>query len=260
MTLLELLLALALCGLLMTATGASLHLFGQLRNRSHAQVSEKQIVRALLDQMARDVRSVCRPALPLVPDDSDVRRIDTSPKLEQSLNLHRSELNVADAPVRPIEFTGTSRWISIHTQYQPPSMADSNPGNQLTNDADPGHHVVWWNGGSLAVPVASDGFRIFERRLKTTTGRTGPAHASFEVTSGIARDTLETEVLAQGYQLGFRYFDGANWRDSWDSHQERQLPRAVELRVVRNDVVAGMSVVALSNRLSSSQNIAEARP
>lgn len=246
MTLLELLLALALCGLLMAAAGSSLHLFGQLRNRSQASVAENQTVRVLLEQMARDVRSVCRPARRLTQGEGNVGT-KTMPSIEKSLNLHRTEIDIVDNPVRPIELAGTSRWMSLHTEHLPPSNQPSTTNLPVSKDSGSGHHVVWWNGESVAIPVASDGFRMTERRFKTASGRLGPAHSWFDVSSASQRDVIEADTLALGYELRFRYFDGERWREAWDSHLEQQLPQAVELRVLRNRVTAGMLVVALAD-------------
>lgn len=46
----------------------------------------------------------------------------------------------------------------------------------------------------------------------------------------IAADQQDTEPLApEVTELGFRYFDGTEWLDSWDSSESGELPVAVEI-------------------------------
>ncbi|MFO0976965.1 MAG: hypothetical protein U0996_11245 [Planctomycetaceae bacterium] len=200
--------------------GSSLHPFRQLRNRSQAMSRRTRLFGRLLEQMAEMMRSVCRPAWRLTQGEGNVGT-KTMPSIEKSLNSFtiEREIDIADNPVRPIELAGTSRWMSLHTEHLPPSNQPSITNLPVSKDSGSGHHVVWWNGESVAIPVAaSDGFRMTERRFKTASGRLGPAHSWFDVSSASPRDVIEAETLALGYELRFRYFDGERWREAWDSH------------------------------------------
>ncbi len=250
MTLLELLLALALCGLLMSATGASLHLMMQLRNRSQTQVSETQTIRALLDQIARDLRSVRR-----ISDVEGVTRRE-NPRLEQSLDLRKSQLNLHTSSVVPVELIGTSTWLSLHTDHSESSVhaGSTASGQRAPQLALPQHtdglHVVWWNGDSRTIPYASDGFRVLETRVQGLREFSGPARASFPVTQNGERSILNAEPLTIGAAIRFRYFDGVAWRESWDSTELRCLPRAIECRVQLGREKSESMVIALSTAAS----------
>ncbi len=257
MTLLELLLALALCGLLMTATGASLHLMMQLRSRSQTQISESQTIRALLDQMARDLRSVRRIS------EIDNAADNAVPRLEQTLDLRKSLLNLHSSPVVPVELIGTSTWLSLHTDHSDSSFhAVSTVSGQGVSQSEAlqhtdGLHVVWWNGDSRMIPYASDGFRILEARVQGLREYSGPARVSFPVTQNGDRSTLSAEPLTSGADIRFRYFDGVVWRESWDSMELRCLPRAIECRVQLGRGKSESMVIALSTTalLTSSREL-----
>lgn len=250
MTLLELLLALALCGLLMTATGTSLHLMMQLRSRSQAQIADTQTIRALLDQVARDLRSVRRVAV--TQRGSQV----PEPRLEQNLDLRKSLLNLQASSVVPVELIGADSWLSVHSERQEHSNSAGSAvtsrdasQNAASHLAD-GLHVIWWNGGSRAIPYASDGFRLLEARVQGPRQLSGPSRISFPVTPHRDRTTLFADPLTAGAQLRFRYFDGVEWRDSWDSTECGCLPQAVECRVTLGRDQSESMVIALAANAS----------
>lgn len=61
---------------------------------------------------------------------------------------------------------------------------------------------------------------VRERPLELTPV-SGPVH----------RDESIVEVAADVIYLNFRYFDGSDWLETWDSTQTRRLPKAVEVTV-----------------------------
>lgn len=61
---------------------------------------------------------------------------------------------------------------------------------------------------------------VRERPLELTPP-SGPMHRDEDITE-IARDVVF---------INFRYYDGSDWLDSWDSTQTRKLPKAVEVTV-----------------------------
>jgi len=61
---------------------------------------------------------------------------------------------------------------------------------------------------------------VRERPLELT-GVNGP----------VRRDESIAEVSADVVYVNFRYFDGSEWLESWDSTQTRKLPKAVEVTV-----------------------------
>lgn len=259
MTLLELLLALALCGLLMTATGASLHLMIQLRARSQTQISETQTIRAVLDRVARDLRSVRRIS------DTDDAAASSEPRLEQDLDLRRTRLDLQAPDMVPVELSGTATWLSLQTDstdsaLHAGSMAMLQGASQspLLNHAD-GLHVIWWNGEPRMIPYAGDDFRILETRVQGLREVTGPSRVCFPVTQQDERPILFAEPLTSGAQIRFRYFDGVVWRDSWDSTECRCLPRAVECRVTlgRDKSESIVIAIATNSTLPASQGLSQ---
>lgn len=44
-------------------------------------------------------------------------------------------------------------------------------------------------------------------------------------------EPTETEIAPEVVSLNFRYHDGDDWQDSWDSSTDKQLPRAVEISI-----------------------------
>ncbi|MBV8878889.1 MAG: prepilin-type N-terminal cleavage/methylation domain-containing protein [Planctomycetaceae bacterium] len=51
------------------------------------------------------------------------------------------------------------------------------------------------------------------------------------VNGPVRRDESISEVSADVVFVNFRYFDGSDWLESWDSTQVRKLPKAVEVTV-----------------------------
>lgn len=51
------------------------------------------------------------------------------------------------------------------------------------------------------------------------------------VNGPVRRDESIVEVSADVVYVNFRYFDGSEWLESWDSTQVRKLPKAVEVTV-----------------------------
>jgi hypothetical protein len=59
----------------------------------------------------------------------------------------------------------------------------------------------------------------------------------------IQRDTDVVEISRDVAFLNFRYFDGTQWQDSWDSTQSGTLPQAVEATVYVRGEWRGQEVV-----------------
>jgi hypothetical protein len=81
-------------------------------------------------------------------------------------------------------------------------------------------------------PLSSEQLRILQENLTVSRPTTGLARRARDLYSQsetgetpASEDLLAPEVT----EISFRYFDGTNWTDAWDSQATGALPRAVEM-------------------------------
>lgn len=270
----ELLLALMLCGMVMSAAFAAVHLSWKYRSAGETQVEQSQVMRGVLQDMALDLRSAVVPPVPQQIDD-ELAEIATLPdevvaafkiaaRKESSAltGLAEIEERVLEfnsiEPVDPVHFYGEPDFFVVLSGSPNYRFAASHDGAGVNSTLS--HAVWWWNRGrSVRVPFSVRNDRIQRRTLTAESEYPGLIRVWRDVESPVAArsspgnaaaiDQHEgdwTSIIGDLEHLSFRYSDGLDWKDSWNSHAVQALPTAVEFRFVRRqDLVERRFVLRL---------------
>jgi len=201
-TLFEILLALGLSLVLLTAVYAALDQHWRYAEAGQRQTERMQVTRALFERISLDLRSVVfRPAASfaatsrdLIPAGSGIRG-DAETLL---VRVHTPD----DARSR---VPHTVRW----------AIGAFNPGGPDAVPAAPPRAAAV----ALTTPTSFGLARIVEDEAS-------PGSLSASKTAS-ARDLLADEVET----IRFRYFARGSWFDRWDSVVQGELPRAVEITI-----------------------------
>jgi hypothetical protein len=219
-TLIEILLALGLSLVILSAAYAALDQHWRYAEAGQRQTERMQVTRALFERMSLDLRSVVfrpdadfpRPTAP-----SDITRIDV---------VQRAELYVG----RSVGIVGDGQ--SLVLQVNVPSV-----------ERPVGVQTIRWE----MQPIQSD-----ERNEDyADKSRAGAPADSGQGTLGLVRlarreATLDapetvspTDLLAAEVEtIRFRYFARGSWFDHWDSVEREELPQAVEITISFGNVTA----------------------
>jgi prepilin-type N-terminal cleavage/methylation domain-containing protein len=140
-TLLETMVALALCGLIIAAVGTATHLYWKYRSLTKGQIHTAHLVRGLTEDVSEALRSVT----PLwVPEPGDDSEILVTRQQNDSVNDFSTDLTQANSQLlavpEPVPFVGTSQLFAVLTEH-PSSRFE--PSDELSNFSGP-KHVVWW--------------------------------------------------------------------------------------------------------------------
>lgn len=258
-TLVEVLVALALTLLLVTAVYMALDLHYQMSTAGRGQATKAQLERAILQQMESDLRSVVfqLPETATAEGQAADEGSSTSSSSASGASSSTTETgslaagaNSTAAPAMEITMDssdeasaetssglqGDSNWIEIHV---------SRPSKEgfATSDLRSIRYFIAERGAEGVPGAMSD--RFPDQRIDD------PDHDSkFDHLVGLSRldgDRLQLEhaeeeqrsdeVLAQQAELlapevislEFRYFDGLDWYNEWNSEATGSLPAAVEI-------------------------------
>ena len=260
-TLLEMLLALGLAGLLMVAISGAITLYARAQTAGREQAQQAQLVRTLLRQIELDLRSVTfTPPEPEATEaegqvaEGAAEELDAAGE-EQSFSIQQPTDALQSASDGLV---GDATQIVLHLSRPPrvdeitaPATSDTagfTTGTAATaSGAATGsdlRSVAWFlataGAGGLAGAVAEQaqaepGPASFS---SATSGGTGLARLngdrlamqSADATGNLSLLAGQTRVLAPEVNLlGFRYFDGVDWLDTWNSVEQGRLPLAVEI-------------------------------
>lgn len=270
----ELLLALLLCGMVMSAAFAAVHLSWKYRSAGETQVEQSQVMRGVVQDMALDLRSAVVPPEPQQIDD-ELAEFDTLPdevvaafkiaarKKSSALSaLAEIEERILELdstePVDPVHFYGEAEFFVVLTGSPNYRFAASRDAAGVNSTLS--HAVWWWNRGqSVRVPFSVRNDRIQRRTLTAESEYPGLIRVWRDVESPVAarssrgnaaaisqREGDWTSIIGDLEHLSFRYSNGIDWKDSWNSHAVQALPTAVEFRFVRRqDLVERRFVLRL---------------
>lgn len=195
-TLLELLIALSLMALLMGSAYEVLRLARRAQDRAQEAVEIHQVARACLDRIRMDLEGLVQEAGPF-----------------------NTGLWAEDGPLNRdgVEYPGD--YATFLTASNVPRIAarrlDPNDTEALT---DPDLLEIQYAVGSTA-DTGLGLVRSVKRRLNCTLAR--------------EEDLWRQEVLAEEVLgLNFRWFDGSEWQETWDSESLEAFPEAVEITLV----------------------------
>ncbi|MEI7699929.1 MAG: type II secretion system protein GspJ [Planctomycetia bacterium] len=239
MTLMELMLALALTGVLMSSIAVALNLFWKYRTLSQENASVSGIRRGIYEDIAVDLRAVLRPTAPLKrpvlkrSNSGDSGLQDFSGGNELVLD-YTEMLTIPDQAIadHPVSFLGEAGWFAVlsrATSYRFPNTQAY--GSELG-------HIVWSNGQALRGV-----FRLHDEQfvsLSLSQAQNAPSliRRIVPFTSNASSSDPEiTELLISSRvrSISFRYLDGAKWVTRWNSEELQGLPVAVECRLEWTD-------------------------
>lgn len=246
-TLVELLLATALTAVVMMAVYSSLDLYQRLMTAGRADSERTQLKRALLEAMKRDIQSLVYYAPSGTASSTEATE---SGETEEAGMLSLLPADTSDESATEEELTvqpgsglyGDLTTLMLHVSRPPLSVQTVTPDGMPAEEADL-RSISWF----LAVPNAP-GLAGAVGNLASGGGMTMSRNSAVQ---GIARlqgasfaldyyDSQEaTGLLAERAEilsdqvtlLEFRYFDGIDWLESWDSDVMEGLPAAVEISI-----------------------------
>lgn len=235
MTLMEVMLALALTGILMSSIAVALNLFWKYRTLSQENASISGIRRGIYEDLAVDLRAALRPTAP--PKKSLLKRNTSGETSLQDFSggnelvLDYTEiLTIPDQAIadHPVSFLGEAEWFAVFsraTSYRFP--------NAQAYGSEFGH-IVWSNGQALRGVFSlhdeqSVSLSLGQAQNAPSLIRRIVPFASFASSS--EREITELLISSRVRSISFRYLDGARWVTRWNSDELHGLPVAVECRL-----------------------------
>ena len=227
-TLVEVLLAMALLVVVVTAAYGGLETFRRATTLGRDAALERQISRAVRARLLTDLRSV-RFAPPEVPPGEEPA---AGAEGEEAAATAVADEPVA-VPVPEVGFTGDAQSLTVYSAL-PGRGLDYATGGFAADPAARSSDlrtVVWFlagQGGALSAAVAGrDGPGL--ARLEGDTPAVAAAETAGDNNSLLAAATL---LAPEVTELQFRYFDGVDWVPTWDSAVSGSLPRAIEVSLL----------------------------
>jgi len=235
-TLVEVLIALGLSVLLITAIYSAIDLHYRVQSAGRGEIAFNQLTRSLIRIMNEDFSSVVM-QIPEKTSDEDAAAADESAASSGTSGSSSSTGSTTDTPlmmggleegIAPLTFgiVGTSEVLHLTV---------SRPSRELAYTPLYSGDVTGRASDSIIIsyglaPVETQRFSL----LETPTGHPGTGFGRRIrdlYSSEVIEDVLETSDVIAGeiVQVRFRYFDGAAWADSWDSQALGLLPTSIEV-------------------------------
>ena len=255
-TLLEVLLALALASVLLTAVWASLDLFYRYSDAGREEADRLQVTRALFQALDRDLRSAIQPpetppttaATSSTNDSSSTSSqsttggstTSTSSSSSASGGTGSSGSSSSTPPPNPIVFIGDAEAF-IFQSLLPQSLEQASLAAAATGSSGFRRDLQWvgWSatgklptnlpsGTSLPPPPLQE---EIDGRPQVVRWQTDVLGDSSEASAPPPSFPIPPEVVPELLRFHLRYFDGAEWVEKWDSQLDKGLPLAVEIEV-----------------------------
>lgn len=254
-TLLEMLVAAALCGVLLMGLWTLYSTYANLFERGQARVERSQLCRSLMQQIADDLQSAIQDPIAGLPErssgEAQRRRFGlagTSSELRMDI-LQITPRQGNPAPVGAAagqpEDPNEARVPELRTVYytfSPPGTAfdaeaTAAPSGLIRRELDFETPLSALDPSAAADAEPSVGVDT-DMAAPSPTPDSGLSTAA--PTAVDDRWTWVPEVVA----FEFRYFDGSRWSSSWNSLLRGSLPVAVEVRVALGDPLAAAPIEA----------------
>lgn len=238
-TLMEALISMGLMTMIMAGLYAAMTIYLNLQTNSHEEVARTQIARTLLRQITRDIQSTV-----FVKEETAEEESDDSESTE--------ETDESSEPVTPeTAASGT-------TDYKNGLIGTST--DLLMYISRPDRNLNYVSAQELVMASDRTGDLMMVRYFVAQTGAGGIASdiaeretsGSFSGSAGLVRMTGDLNALGNAVQqneeqdqisaakvmapevrsISFRYYDGAQWQEEWDSTLLNLLPQAIEVTLV----------------------------
>lgn len=240
-TLVEVLLSMTLVIVLIVAVYAGLDVYRRISTVGRAEVDRSQLARAIQQKIAVDIRSVIfTPPKQETAEETEGEAADES--LTEETESLPEELDPATASSAGSKgVVGNSTMLVLNISRPPrglnySSFLDAGDARSRTSDLiSVTYLLAGSNGPNVAQLIASNSG-------KTGLARMAGDRLSLDQADEEGNDQLLAEsgtVIAEEVNLlEFRYFDGTDWLDAWDSRTSGTLPRAIEVTIGFESAVA----------------------
>lgn len=241
-TLLEILLALALMIFLMGAISQALTMYIRLSTLGREEVEQAQIGRGVLQQIARDIRSIT--FTPAPEDDFGMDELggeevasEDDDGLEGVDPLDEEEV----VPVVETGILGTSEELILYINRPDRRMAyvdrdvAASPKDRVSDALTVYYFLCRPNGSGVssefARSVAPSSLTREVLGLARMEGDRTTLNAAID-DNQIDQQVEATSLLAEEViSIQFRYFSGGEWLEEWDTMETNSLPQAIEIIV-----------------------------
>ena len=240
-TLLEVVLAIGLCGAVMALLATAIDLYLVRVDTSRTQVETAQLARTLLTTIADDLRAA-RYSVAAIGGPTTT---GTDPSGETASGGTASDTGLGQAASTDLGIYGTLTELRIDRVAARSWRQVTVPAREVAVDADP-HDMpqtveyFFEEGRVMTIADLAAGGVSDDTNLAGYTGlyrRQTPTAAMMSTASttsgGALADSQEpAELLApEVVQIAFMYSDGVEWYEEWDSAAQQSLPAAVEIKV-----------------------------
>lgn len=242
-TLLEVVLAIGLCGAVMALLTTAIDLYLVRVDTSRTQVETAQLARALLNQMADDLRAVRFSSSAGTSSSSmDTSSGQTATSSTTGTGTGPGSTNLATGATTDLGIFGTLTELRIDRAAQRGWRQITVPGTQLPTDADPLNmpqtveyffsegrvmKSAEFAAGGVNAGTPLEGYTGLYRRQTPSSATTTTTSGTATTGSAGVAELLAPEVV----QISFKYSDGTQWYEEWDSSVKQALPVAVEIKI-----------------------------
>ena len=246
-TLIETLLALGLCGLLMSAVFSAIYLQERTRAAGERQVAKALFTWGIVEDFTSDLRSATGPlsvgvaAGPLPVNTFGAINSFRGPAIgEKMLDVRERLLDINLPPrVEPIGLIGEPNVLVVQTSGANSRFSDhstarvpasNQPVSQLiayfVQDGQPRMMAL---GRQNGIPRLASWQTSAKTRGLVRIERTPWFFGGQQWSSQTSQDEPLHLISPQVRAIRFRYLDGRDWKDRWDSVAQHMLPTAVEV-------------------------------
>lgn len=252
----EILLALALAAVLITAISASVQQAWRLSAQGKTELERQQVARAVFRLIERDLRSVMFvPPSEFAEDEESSSASTSSPPKFATVNMPKqnttsSGSGSSGSSGSTTDTSSSSTTASSTTQPQIVLASRGIRGDRFSMEIDgarPQREIAFALPVNETIPsMRTSDLRTIMYQLGTAGVINGPqgqgglarregdryAITSAEMSGRDASGNFSSAVIApEIIELQFRYFDGVQWLTVWDSVSAGRLPRAVEVQI-----------------------------
>jgi len=224
-TIIEVLVALALSSLLMAALYSSMSVYWNTANESYDEIERNQIARALLRQMARDIKSCSFAEQDLMegdPEESDTDTVDTDTAMASYTNgLFGTDKDLVLYISRPDPALG---YVSAQELLAP---SDRSSEAMIVR-----YFLAETGAGGLSAMMAEEAL-AGQRSSDNVAGLAVMYGDLIGLSTAISQGDIDMQLDASDMlarevaMINFLYFDGVDELPEWDSTAQNAMPQAV---------------------------------
>jgi type II secretory pathway pseudopilin PulG len=263
-TLFELMIAVGLTTLLMAALYQAMDIYFNLQLDSYEEITRQQVARSVLRQMTRDIQSIVFTKQDVLPEEEEPEVMDL---LSTGISVGTGSSTSGTSTGSTADLDGNSYGEST---TDPETLSSTYTSGLVGTASDlqlfisrPDRNLAYVSAQELTSPDQRTGDLLLVRYLMasklagglgsqiadreapgTTDGPVGLARLQGDLYGlSTAVETAEelpqlnaAKLLAREvFNVTFRYYDGAQWLEEWDSTARNELPKAIEIVLTLRD-------------------------